>query len=97
VAWDGDRIAGLVTDERRPAGTVDSPWVAVPSAYRRRGIATALLRHNLATLRRAGVTEARLTTVAENENDTVGLYERAGYRVVTRHPRFRKPLPAPTT
>jgi mycothiol synthase len=97
VAWDGDQVAGLVTDERRPDGTVDSPWVAVPAAYRRRGVATALLRHNLATLRRAGVTEALLTTVAENENNTVGMYECAGYRVVQRHPRFRKPLGASGT
>jgi ribosomal protein S18 acetylase RimI-like enzyme len=35
---------------------------------------------------------ASIHTVAENENNSVALYEKVGYRVVRRMPRFRKPL-----
>jgi ribosomal protein S18 acetylase RimI-like enzyme len=90
VAWDGAEIAGLVTNEREADGTVDSPWVAVRPQYRRRGLASALLRRSLATMRANGITVATLRTVAENENDSVGLYEKAGYRVTQRLPRYRK-------
>ncbi|MEV4411679.1 GNAT family N-acetyltransferase [Catellatospora sp. NPDC049609] len=92
VAWDGDEVAGLVVNEREDDGVVDSPWVAVRPAYRRRGLASALLARSLASMREHGVTTACLRTVAENPHGTVSLYERAGYQVVQRLPRFRKPL-----
>lgn len=48
VAWDDDEVAGLVTNERQSDGSVDSPWVAVRPTYRRRGLATALLKQSFA-------------------------------------------------
>jgi GNAT superfamily N-acetyltransferase len=92
VAWDGDDVAGLVVSERTAEGVVDSPWVAVRPPYRRRGLATALLRRSLLTMAEHGVTVATVQTVAENDNDAVALYEGVGYRVDRRSPRFRKPL-----
>ncbi len=88
VAWHGDEVVGLVINERQADGSVDSPWVAVHPARRRRGLATALP----AVMRQRGITVATLRTVAENEHDTVGLYEKLGYQVGRRMPRFRKPL-----
>lgn len=94
VAWDGDEIAGLVISEREGDGVADSSWVAVRPAYRRLGLASALLTHSLAAMREHGVAVATIRTVAENPHRTVQLYEKAGYRVVRRMPRYRKPLAA---
>jgi ribosomal protein S18 acetylase RimI-like enzyme len=92
VAWDGDTIAGAVLNERRPDGSVDTPWVAVLPAWRRRGVARALLQRNLRLLAAQGVRKAVIRTVQENPDRTVALYEAAGYRVTARHPRYAKPL-----
>ena len=93
VAWDGDEIAGLVVNEREPDGSVDSSWVAVLPRWRKRGLAAALLQHSLRLLAEHGVRTATIRTVQENPHRTVALYERAGYRVTTRTPRYAKPLP----
>ena len=45
-------------------------------------------------MRAHGIVTATVRTVAGNENDSVRLYEKAGYRVVRRMPRFRKALAA---
>ena len=94
VAWDGDEIAAMVITERLADGSVDTPWLAVLPGWRRRGVAAALVGQSLRVLAEHGIREARIRTVQENTNDTVGLYERAGYRVVSRHPRYGKPMPA---
>jgi ribosomal protein S18 acetylase RimI-like enzyme len=96
VAWHGDEVVGVVVSERQADASVDSPWVAVRPAYRRRGLATALLRRSFAVMRRQGITVATIRTVAENEHNSVGLYEGVGYQVVRRMPRFRKPISHPT-
>ncbi|WP_196279478.1 GNAT family N-acetyltransferase [Catellatospora vulcania] len=94
VAWAGDEIAGLATAERTGSRSADSPWVAVRPAYRRQGLALALVTRSLAAMREHGVTYAAIRTVAENPHRTVALYERAGYEVGRRMPRYRKPLTA---
>ncbi|MBV1850759.1 GNAT family N-acetyltransferase [Catellatospora tritici] len=93
VAWDGDQLAGLVLCEL-DGDAAEVPWVAVRPAWRRRGLALSLLDRTHHHLAAAGVTKVRLRTVAENANDTVGLYTKAGYAVTARHPRHRKPVPA---
>jgi ribosomal protein S18 acetylase RimI-like enzyme len=92
VAWDGDDIAAVLINERRRDGSVDTQWLAVLPRWRRRGIAMALLQRSLRLLAAAGVRTATIRTVQENPDRTVALYERAGYRVTARHPRFAKPL-----
>ncbi len=94
VAWDGAEIAAVLINERRDDGSVDTQWLAVLPRWRRRGIAMALLQRSLRLLAEAGVRTATIRTVQENPDRTVALYERAGYRVTARHPRFAKPLTA---
>jgi mycothiol synthase len=94
IAWDGDEIAGLVLNEREPDGAVDTAWVAVLPAWRGRGLASALLRRSLRLLADDGVRTAKIRTIQENPHRTVALYERAGYRVTERTPRYGKPFPS---
>lgn len=95
VAWDGDVVAALVVNERQADGSVLTPWVAVRPRWRRRGVASTLMTASLRLLATHGVPRAHLTTIQENANDSVGLYEKVGYRVVNRQPRYRKALSRP--
>jgi mycothiol synthase len=92
IAWDGGEVAALVITEALADGAVDTPWVAVLPSWRRRGVAAALMARTVRLLADDGVAEARIRTVQENANDTVGLYQKVGYRVVGRVPRYSKPL-----
>ncbi|MEV0800122.1 GNAT family N-acetyltransferase [Kribbella sp. NPDC050281] len=87
LAWDGDRLAGWVV-----SGVDDTPWVGVRPAWRRRGLASALLRSNHAGLWEYGVRTASLWTILENPTGSVALYESLGYRIAERQPRYRKPF-----
>lgn len=93
VAWAGDDVVGLVISQRQRDGELDTPWVAVVPEWRGHGVASALLRRSLHAMAARGTTRAWISTVEENPHDTVGLYSRLGYRVVRRHPKYRKPLP----
>jgi ribosomal protein S18 acetylase RimI-like enzyme len=92
VAWDDAGVAGVVVNERERDGSVDTPWVAVLPRWRRRGVAQAMLYRSLALLAARGCTTATIRTTQENKDHTVELYEKVGYRVTARHPRWGKPL-----
>lgn len=92
VTWDGDEVAGLVI-AGKSGGGVELPWVAVRAAWRRRGLAQAMLRTVISRCATAGVPSIALETVEENENRTVGLYQSVGFKVIRRNPRYRKPMP----
>jgi len=87
LGWDGDRLAGWVV-----SGVDDTPWVGVRADWRRRGLASAMLRTNHAQLWQYGVRTASLWTILENPTGSVALYESLGYRIVERQPRYRKPF-----
>jgi ribosomal protein S18 acetylase RimI-like enzyme len=74
------------------SGRDDTPWVGVRADWRRRGLASALLRHNHARLWEYGVRTASLWTILENPTGSVALYESLGYRITERQPRYRKPF-----
>jgi mycothiol synthase len=92
VAWDGEQIAGVAVNEVEPDGGGLTAWVAVRSPWRRMGLATALMRESHRRLAAVGVSGTRLTTIAENPNDSIGLYRRLGYAVTRGQPRYRKPI-----
>jgi mycothiol synthase len=94
VAWDGDQVAGAVIGTIGADGNGRTNWVLVRPPWRRRGLAMALLADCHANMAAAGLSTTRLTTVAENVNRTVSLYEAARYRLVRRQPRYRKPIAA---
>ncbi len=97
VAWDGDEIAGGVTNaiyahensligEQR--GWLDSVFVRRP--WRRRGLASALVARSLVLLRERGMQSAVLGVDSENPNGALGIYERAGFRVASRDVNLRR-------
>jgi mycothiol synthase len=89
VAWDGDQIAGLVLpviDQGRAA--LDE--VIVRPAWRRRGLARALLTRALGDLRSRGITLIRIATWAEFPTRACDLYASLGFRVLKEFPRYRK-------
>lgn len=89
IAWHGPEVAGQVIPviER---GRAEIYEVSVRPAYRRRGLARALLTRALLDLRARGVDVVRLHTVAEFPTRARELYEALGFRVLKEFPRYRK-------
>lgn len=99
IAWDGDEIAGGVLNTIHPhenaAFGVQRGWldsVFTRRAWRRRGLARALISQSLLLLRERGMTSAALGVDAENPSGALGLYERAGFEVEDRFAAYRKPM-----
>ncbi|MEV6489455.1 GNAT family N-acetyltransferase [Actinoplanes sp. NPDC051633] len=90
VAWDDEGIAALATNERRADGSADTPYVAVLPRRRRQGLAQVLLHRSLRRLAAEGIRTATIRTTQENQDRTVELYEKCGYRVTGRIPRYAK-------
>lgn len=91
VAWDRDQPVGMVLGRiSKGCGYIDE--VSVDRAYRRQGIAQALMLYALAVLREHGVQRVRLHTDANDRHGARSLYEKIGFRVVKEFPRYRKPL-----
>jgi mycothiol synthase len=83
VATAGERIAGFAAVH---GDEVED--LAVDPDFQRRGLASALLTRALAALDGP----ARLRTEAHDPAGARTLYEKLGFRVVTSHHRYRKPL-----
>jgi len=77
--------AGIAICRPSAHGDPDCGWVSVLGVlreHRRSGLGTALLTHSFAELRRRGRLTAELGVDAESTTGAVGLYERAGMRVL---------------
>ncbi len=90
VAWDGDVLVGQVIP-LLARGRVEIEEVSVRPAWRRRGVARALLTAALLGLRDRGVSVVRLHTVREFPTRAWQLYEELGFRTLKEFPRYRKP------
>ena len=87
----GGDLAQLVALLRRPAVRLD-PHARRAAAWRRRGLATALLRHSFRDFRARGATRVGLGVDGENTTGAVRLYERVGMRQVRRNDTYEKTL-----
>jgi mycothiol synthase len=99
VAWQGDEIVGQVLNRIDPEANAElgikRGWVnsvGIRRAWRRKGIARALVAESLRVLRDRGMTSAGLGVDAENANGALGVYEATGFRVVRTERVYRKPL-----
>jgi mycothiol synthase len=102
VAWDGGEIAGAVLNAIYPEenaelgisrGWLDS--VFTRRAWRRRGLARALIVRSLHLLRDRGLATAALGVDADNPSGAFGLYESAGFHPTERFVAWRKPMEGP--
>ncbi len=99
IAWDGDRVVGLVLNyidqgeneeyQRRRGKTED---IATLKEYRGRGIAQALIVRGLRQFQQLGYTEATLDVDSENATGALRLYEKLGYRPNETLYSYRKAL-----
>ncbi len=95
VAAADDEIAGVVFGEQKR--DPDQGWIdvlGVRSAYRRRGIAEALLKTAFAELYRRGERKVGLGVDAESPTGATRVYERAGMRTLWHAIVYEKELRA---
>jgi mycothiol synthase len=99
VAWDGDQIAGMVLsfinqaeneEFNRKRGYTENICVLRP--WRKQGLAKALIALSLKALKERGMDHAALGVDAENISGATHLYEKMGFRVVSRGTIYRKPF-----
>lgn len=101
AAWDGDQIAGAVTNTifvaENEVNGYERGWLStvfVRRPWRRRGLGAALVARALLRLREAGMSEAMLGVDSDNSSGALALYEHAGFEIHMRSIAFRKPMEA---
>jgi len=88
VAEDDGQVAGYVTTwQDREAGIGHIPNLAVAASHRNQGLGRLLLEHALSQFRAAGLTHAKIETLAQN---AIGnhLYPSLGFVEVARQVHF---------
>jgi ribosomal protein S18 acetylase RimI-like enzyme len=88
VAEDGGQIAGYITTwQDRAAGIGHIPNLAVAPSHRNQGLGRTLIEHALNHFRAAGLTHAKIETLAQN---AIGnhLYPSLGFVEVARQVHF---------
>ena len=99
VAWHGEEVAGAVLNAIYPEenaelgisrGWLDS--VFTRRAWRRRGLARALIVRSLHLLRERGLEVAALGVDADNPSGAFGLYESVGFSPTERFISWRRPM-----
>jgi mycothiol synthase len=99
VAFDGDEVAGGVINSIDPdqnaALGIQRGWLSsvfTRRAWRRRGLASALIAESFRILASRGMTSAALGVDADNPSGALGLYEGLGFEVDSRSTAWRKAL-----
>jgi len=89
LAWDGDHIAGQCwTTVADGQGWIES--VGVSRAWRRRGVASALLAEMFAQLHARGVPRVELSVDSQSGTGAPGVYRGAGMEVVSAYTVLQK-------
>jgi ribosomal protein S18 acetylase RimI-like enzyme len=92
---DGDELAAISLNSWHFSGDQQFGWVhvlGVRPPWRRRGLATALLRHSFRDFEQRGATRVGLGVDGENTTGAVRLYEQVGMRQVRRNDTYEKLL-----
>jgi GNAT superfamily N-acetyltransferase len=96
VAWEDDELVGQVLT--RVQGAVAEVFeMSVRPAWRRRGLARALLVRSVVALRARGIDEIRVHTVQEFLTRAADVYRAVGFRVVKVFSRYRKANELPSS
>src|SRR4029079_11499047 len=94
---DGDELAAIALNVWHASGDPQYGWIhvlGVGPRWRKRGLATALLRHSFRDFEQRGATRVGLGVDGENTTGAVRLYEKAGMRQVRRNDTYEKTLRA---
>lgn len=99
IGFDGDEVAGgiintIEASENEALG-IKRGWLSsvfTRRAWRRRGLARALIARSLLLLRERGMTSAALGVDADNPSGALGLYENIGFEPTYRSSAWRKEL-----
>jgi mycothiol synthase len=92
---DGDELAAISLNAWHFSGDPRYGWIhvlGVRPQWRRRGLATALLRHSFRDFRALGATRVGLGVDGENTTGAVRLYEQVGMREVRRTDTYERML-----
>ena len=99
VAWEGDEVVAACVNtiyrEENEALSLKRGWldsVFTRRAWRKRGLASALIARSLHVLADRGIEVAALGVDADNPSGALRLYESFGFAVVERGNAWRKPL-----
>ncbi len=92
IAWAGDQVAGQVLPIYEK-GRAEIFEVSIRPAWRRHGLARALLSRAIDELCRRGMEPIRLRTNANFPTRAQDLYRGLGFRVMKEFPRYRKGIP----
>ena len=99
VAWDGDQVAGSILNfinyaynERTGRKVGYTEYISVRRAWRRRGLARAMLAHSMQIHKDNGMTQTALGVDTENPSGALQLYESMGYKVVHESTTLRKAM-----
>jgi len=91
LVWDGPELAAYsinrVQEEDNARNGVKEAWIGqlgTRRAWRKRGLASALLCESMRRFKAAGFTAATLGVDAENPTGALGLYENLGFKVAKR-------------
>jgi GNAT superfamily N-acetyltransferase len=96
IGFDGERVAGgvrgwiKVGHDGAREGWLDPVFTG--AAWRRRGLARALIGRTLVLLRDRGADRAALGADLQSPNQTLTLYESCGFRLASSTTAWRKPL-----
>ncbi len=99
VAWDKatNQVVGHVLtyihhDENKQFKRLRgyTEWIGVVRAWRRRGVARALIIRSLQAQKAAGMSESALVVDSDNPNEATRLYESCGFLVSKRDTLYRK-------
>lgn len=101
VAWDtsSDQVAGSVLNyinhaynarSGRKLGYTES--ISVRRPWRKRGLASALIAKSMRMFKEMGMTQTALGVDTENPSGALRVYERMGYKALSKITNYRKPL-----
>lgn len=92
---DGEELAAISLNAWHFSGDPQYGWIhvlGVRPQWRKRGLATALLRHSFRDFRERGAMRVGLGVDGENTTGAVRLYEKVGMRPVRRNETYEKAL-----
>jgi ribosomal protein S18 acetylase RimI-like enzyme len=104
IAWDGDpdhggvvagQVKGFINPTENELYGRKRGWtegISTTRAYRRQGVARALIAMSLKAVKERGMEEAALGVHVENPNGAFNLYESMGFRMAKMVVIYRKPM-----